>query len=882
LSRSCLADWGISTRRNLSLLKYLQRIPLWLIPLTIAILLLLPVDQIPLTNDGSWYASVGVNLYHGRGLVDIRLSPILNRPLVPTLMAISFFFFGVSPLSAFIAVRGFFVLNAVLIYFVGKAFYDRWTGLIASLLVLTSYSINDWSALVHLDHVIPFFLLLFIYICFLAFENGKYQWFALAGFVLGLAYLTKEVALLFVPLPILSVMLIKYYRCRRLILGTLLLITVLALVVVPWLAYVYNTTHQSELLFGRAAYDIGRMFVNGETSGSMGRGSVLLHFSRYLNAFPNYYLWHLRPNFILAPLFVVAVIFTALSALKGNRSSSFLLLAIGLIIPMILFQGSVGFRSRQLVILFLLLYLALANTAMAPIRFLKHTRKQVKSSLAHTVLGVCSIAICTMLVFQFERDTPGNMRDFLKDFNTIQALNGHRREELDLSIYSDVNQAANWLRANLTPGTRMMGYKWFNRPIYFLSEGNCVLYDLPFLDSGEMDLTSTGENAQNVILLAVGDQLGNQNQQNMVYSDLLAVTEQSLLGEIEDKRIDYVIVGGQFRFLAFYFLSHPGFAKVADFRDGQIQIFKVMPGPLVKIHPKPIMALDMLSFFDALKQQNPEKFQALLTNYFVDALGWPSEDVHKVISGQIFTADLSSPITSDTYQYWSEKEWGLDGAITLQQQKRNRMPDNPWPYISLATLLQAKMTQETDAETLQSLSLKITALYEQAMVLAPDNQEIRDGVINAYQDLGHQYLDMDLVAKAIAAYERAADLEPDNMQTHLKLAEMYQILGQVDKSITVYTMIVERWPDMSDAHFRLGQAYEVQGDIKGAMAEYEKAIELEPTLTGAYIHLGDLYKSQDRTEEAIALYQAAARKNPTAAWSHIELGKAYLEQVNLP
>ena len=161
--------------------------------------MLLPVDKINLTSDGAWYSDIGLNLYHGHGLTDIDHSPVITRPLFPVLLAFSFSLFGPSTTSAFATVRVFYILIPLLVYLLGKTLFNRYAGLIASLFVLTSYSLNEWSTLIHLDYILPFFLLLFIELCIVAFNKSNFLLFAASGLVLGLSYLLKEISILFLP-----------------------------------------------------------------------------------------------------------------------------------------------------------------------------------------------------------------------------------------------------------------------------------------------------------------------------------------------------------------------------------------------------------------------------------------------------------------------------------------------------------------------------------------------------------------------------------------------------------------------------------------------------------------------------------------------------------
>ena len=167
-------------------------------------LILFPLQEVSTGPDAAWYIANALNIYQGRGYVDTDWTPVLNRgPVFPLLIAASFTLFGPSVLHAIWVVRVFFVLSIVLVYLLGLKFYGKWPGLIAALLVLSSYQINRYASYVLVDVVLPFFILLFIYLLSWAFERKTVRWFLASGVVLGIAFLVKEMAIVFAPIPLL-------------------------------------------------------------------------------------------------------------------------------------------------------------------------------------------------------------------------------------------------------------------------------------------------------------------------------------------------------------------------------------------------------------------------------------------------------------------------------------------------------------------------------------------------------------------------------------------------------------------------------------------------------------------------------------------------------
>ena len=122
--------------------------------------------DIAIADDMGKYMSYALNMIQGKGYVDFDGAMSVTRgPVFPLVIAWCYWLLGVSPWSAFWAVRIFCVLNPVVVYALGKELFSKRVGIAASILVLTSYSVSFWSYR-HLDAVWPFFTLASI-LCFI-------------------------------------------------------------------------------------------------------------------------------------------------------------------------------------------------------------------------------------------------------------------------------------------------------------------------------------------------------------------------------------------------------------------------------------------------------------------------------------------------------------------------------------------------------------------------------------------------------------------------------------------------------------------------------------------------------------------------------------------
>lgn len=909
----------MKTRATPELLNYIldkiRQIPLWVVPLVISIFLFLPTKELVIPPDGAEYMSNALNIYKGYGFLDTSWAPLYQRPALPALMAVSFWLFGEpSVVSAFLTTRLFFSLIALLIYFLGEKLYNRWVGLVASLLALSSVSLNEWATYIHLDHIMPFFMLLFLLLTFMAFEQRRYHWFILAGLVLGFGYLVKEVSLIFIPVPIMTLVAVKMFRSRTNLIGTFLLLIILALIILLWTGYV--NSHTTDL---RPTVTGGTVTLVQNKFASYDANVESLTLWRYLRAFITYYERYLKPNFDLAPLMVIAWGFTFVVAIvKRDKASLFVSCAVLPLVTIIIFQGTVGYRQRQGVVLFLLSYLILANFIVQVSFYLRQRLidwlKQPKYNWLTT--GTVVLIISTPIIFQvgFEVVLEGTMLKFIERYNTIQFLfrekydleqQGGRGEDLDIP-----KQAGQWVVEHVPPGSKILSTPYLLKSIYFSSKGEYPIFELFFPpDSWHLRQTELAamqtKNATPLFLWPSGTGTTAQDR-------LYILTEEYLLQELETKSIDYVIVTPKENFLVLYFLDNPGFQKVTDFGNGTIQIFEVNdPDPVsFEAHMSP----EVPAFLEIIQRNNPERYQWITENFFKGHLGWDSNGTQEILSRQLLTIRPWQPVRIDDYVKLCQSKGSheVNNCIAQHQQAVELHSNNPWPYLILGKLYQEAQGNIEKALAIYDqvfaanpdnpqvrLSLakayiakgKIMAeneayaeanyAFRQAFVIASNNPELSDSMLQVYLLLEGYPFEPELLSEMITSYQKAVELEPDNIQVYLKLAGVYKILEREDEATVVYAHIVDRWPDLAEAHLRLGEAYEIQGELEPAIAEYKRAIELEPTLAEAYRLLGNLYQVQNRINEAITLYQTASKNNPEIAWPHIWLGQLYLEQANL-
>lgn len=629
-------------------------------------LILFPLQEVSTGPDATWYVANALNLHQGRGYVDADWTPVLNRgPVFPFLIATSFTLFGPSVLHAVWVVRAFFALSIVLVYLLGLRFYGKWPGFIAALLVLTSYQINRYASYVLVDVVLPFFILLFIYCLSWAFERKTLPWFLASGVVLGIAFLVKEMAIVFAPLPFLVMLVTAEHRHRRELLLALVSLGGFGLVLLPWVIHVLQVSGDISWLLGGAG---PKVLAALSGSGNGGGTPLVERLIRYGGWLVTYYRDTIAANFPLAPFFLIAWVWTLVKGVIARKpGDKVVLLAFLSFSPIMLFQGKVGWRVGQSMFIVLLSYVALARTVWDLVddglpgvaawaekrgRTISVSRlKRIAGVILIGILLVAQLAQPEMIGFIVNNSQTGRWALQLVTKvpgveGALYRLGAQMAGEMDKpgsrvagilestefrvrGWHNDtVREAGEWIEENIPPGAAMTCDWQWQRSIYFYASGVQPIYRIPTEGSSDPDRIPT-----NPRVLFLWTREGPNIETRME-----TLIEENLLQQIEENDIQYVIVTWRRNFMSLYFDSHPGFVRVAEFgddeADSKIEIYSVRDPHPIENFPLHIDSV-VPNYLADLQRSDEEAYRRLVQEYFVGRLDWTEEMVEDLVDGQL-------------------------------------------------------------------------------------------------------------------------------------------------------------------------------------------------------------------------------------------------------
>ena len=605
-------------------------------------LLLFPLKGVVPSPDSAWYLKNAVKLYNDFCYENL----MIRRPLFPFLISLSFHFFGKSIEGAFWVVRVFFVLNIPLSYFVGLKLYNRSTGIAFSLLLLSSFVINQWSSYLLVDGIIPFFILLYILTLHQAFENENRILFGVSGLIIGLAFLVKGVfSILFLALPV-CLLVIKRYRTRNQVKRLVYLYGVSIIVLSPWLWHCILNNDFFVL--------VGPMFKSSEIKasgilpviGSQGFSFGIFVLDQFRD-FINFFNVYINKIFVLAKLFILGFIYVTGHLLfkKNPRGHFYVFFSLILFLPIIYIgmkSGGLNFRNGQFILLYYLLYLMSAFMIVNISRtcstfFLSGPREKIPGRLLFSVL----LMACLFLQIFIGAGDGGRSFDLLKE-NKVKNFYGFSFWQDDYNskdgwANETTREAAEWITRHIPKQETLLCQWYYLNMLDYLTDDQ---YDFQFVEHSFFH-----ENLQKKALFV----WPRYNFKVMEGNSLVAIYEENLLNQVNKDRVNYIVVTHRRNFLTLYLQGHPDFELMHSITRGRrnIKIFKttrfpVSPDPdfIVKFHEK------IYNFFQLAVKENKPVFN-LQKNEIKQILNWNDEQLAS------FVLNVSNP---DPEMFWQAYE----------------------------------------------------------------------------------------------------------------------------------------------------------------------------------------------------------------------------------
>ena len=165
---------------------------------------------------------------------------------------------------------------------------------------------------------------------------------------------------------------------------------------------------------------------------------------------------------------------------------------------------------------------------------------------------------------------------------------------------------------------------------------------------------------------------------------------------------------------------------------------------------------------------------------------------------------------------------------------------------------------------------KAIEIYEQAVKLHPDNDELQS-------DLGNLYFGEGRTGDAIAAYETAVRIF-DDANNRFSLGQGYLKAGRFGDAENQFNKVIRINPQSADGYFGLGQTYSAEKKYPEAIKEFERAIQKKRDFYAAYAEMGYTYADAGELDKAREMRDFLDLKDPSSS----ETLKAYINKMTHP
>ncbi len=191
----------------------------------------------PPVSDALDYHNLGIGLIESGSY-----SNLLRAPGLPFLIAGIYSLFGMAPFSVRIVLSIVGAITCGLIYLIGKEAFDRRVGTWAAWASTIYIFLFHWNGYLLTETLFTCWLCLFIWLLLRGRRTPHIRYWLIAGFVLGLATLTRPVTLAFGPFLMVWALISFYPKVKYALMVTALIMSIMALTIMPWTIRNYYAT----------------------------------------------------------------------------------------------------------------------------------------------------------------------------------------------------------------------------------------------------------------------------------------------------------------------------------------------------------------------------------------------------------------------------------------------------------------------------------------------------------------------------------------------------------------------------------------------------------------------------------------------------------------
>lgn len=170
--------------------------------------------------------------------------------------------------------------------------------------------------------------------------------------------------------------------------------------------------------------------------------------------------------------------------------------------------------------------------------------------------------------------------------------------------------------------------------------------------------------------------------------------------------------------------------------------------------------------------------------------------------------------------------------------------------------------------TIREQSTQAISDYESAIGLKPD-------FVEAYNNLGNEYSDLEEYGTALEKFNKALEIDPEFTSAYNNRGNVYRSLEKYELAITDYNKAISLSPDDADAYANRGLTFYHLKNYRLAVKDYDRAISLDPKQAGEYNNRAIAYIELEELDKALEDLNQAIKLDPELAIAYNNRGSLY-------
>lgn len=207
--------------------------------------------------------------------------------------------------------------------------------------------------------------------------------------------------------------------------------------------------------------------------------------------------------------------------------------------------------------------------------------------------------------------------------------------------------------------------------------------------------------------------------------------------------------------------------------------------------------------------------------------------------------------------------------FTLFSADVSHSPNSARTHYNLGTELFNWSVKQTSEEKRKEYLNKAVVELKKAVNISP-------GYLDAMNNLGSTYQNLDMLDSAIAVYRKVVEIDSNYHKSDLELGICYYKTGQFREAIPCLQSVLRYHGDNETAYLLIGSSYGSLGDFTTAIRYLEKSLALNGKNTDALILLGKGYGIKGEFTKSAEIFNRIIQIDPSNLEAYHNLGITYL------